>query len=95
VLDALRREKQIALTYAQADGSTPADGTLLPFPLNPNGAEANIAGLCDSTGRVCGLMPHPERHLDATQHPHWTRRSEQPAAGDGLRVFQNAVEYFR
>jgi phosphoribosylformylglycinamidine synthase subunit PurQ / glutaminase len=68
---------------------------LLPFPVNPNGAVRNIAGLCDPTGRVCGLMPHPERHIDPTQHPRWTRRTVQPQAGDGLRVFQNAVEYFR
>lgn len=60
---------------------------------NPNGAIANVAGLCDETGRVCGLMPHPERHLDPTHHPRWTREP-MPAAGDGLRVFQNAVEFF-
>ena len=45
-------------------------------------------------GRVCGLMPHPERHVDPTQHPRWTR-GPLPEAGDGLRVFQNAVDYFR
>ncbi len=95
VLDELRRGRQIVLSYADADGRVPSDGALLPFPLNPNGATANIAGLCDPTGRVCGLMPHPERHIEPTQHPQWTRRSVQPAAGDGLRVFQNAVEYFR
>jgi phosphoribosylformylglycinamidine synthase subunit PurQ / glutaminase len=60
---------------------------------NPNGAIANVAGLCDETGRVCGLMPHPERHLDPTQHPRWTREP-MPAVGDGLRVFQNAVRFF-
>jgi phosphoribosylformylglycinamidine synthase len=95
VLDDLRHGKQIVLSYAMPDGSVPADGTLLPFPFNPNGATANIAGLCDPTGRVCGLMPHPERHIEPTQHPQWTRRSVQPPAGDGLRVFQNAVAYFR
>ena len=56
---------------------------------------ADIAGVCDATGRVCGLMPHPERHIEPTQHPRWTRRSEQPEHGDGFRVFQNAVAYFR
>ncbi len=60
---------------------------------NPNGAVADVAGLCDETGRVCGLMPHPERHIDPTQHPRWTRET-MPAAGDGLRVFQNAVRFF-
>jgi phosphoribosylformylglycinamidine synthase len=61
---------------------------------NPNGAVADVAGLCDETGRVCGLMPHPERHLDAAQHPQWTRDSAR-TEGDGLRVFQNAVRYFQ
>ena len=60
---------------------------------NPNGAIANVAGLCDETGRVCGLMPHPERHLDPTQHPRQTREP-MPDVGDGLRVFQNAVRFF-
>lgn len=61
---------------------------------NPNGAVAHVAGICDETGRVCGLMPHPERHLDPTQHPRWTR-GPMPDVGDGLRVFQNAVQFFR
>jgi phosphoribosylformylglycinamidine synthase len=66
----------------------------LPFPENPNGAEANVAGVCDASGRVFGLMPHPERHIDPTQHPYWTRRSEQPEYGDGMVMFRNAVEWF-
>lgn len=65
----------------------------LPFPDNPNGAWGNVAGVCDATGRVFGLMPHPERHIDPTHHPRWTRLPER-AAGDGLKLFQNAVEYF-
>jgi len=62
-------------------------------PYNPNGSHADIAGLCDPTGRVLGLMPHPERFVTWTQHPCWT---SQPAreAGDGLAMFQRAVEYF-
>jgi len=65
----------------------------IPFPDNPNGSMGNVAGVCDETGRVLGLMPHPERYIDATQHPHWTRgRAHQP--GDGLCLFRNAVEYF-
>ena len=89
------QNRQIVLRYAAADGSPPTAGQTLPFPLNPNGALDNIAALCDATGRVCGLMPHPERHIDRTQHPQWTRRRVQPPAGDGLAVFQNAVRYFR
>jgi phosphoribosylformylglycinamidine synthase len=53
----------------------------------------NVAGICDETGRVFGLMPHPERFVDPTQHPRWTREPAR-AVGDGLRVFQNAVRYF-
>jgi len=65
----------------------------LPYPHNPNGAQLNVAGLCDETGRVFGLMPHPERHIDPTHHPRWTR--EWHERGDGLAVFENAVGYFR
>jgi phosphoribosylformylglycinamidine synthase len=66
----------------------------VPYPANPNGAMGNVAGICDATGRVFGLMPHPERFVDPTQHPRWTREPRREA-GDGLRVFQNAVRYFR
>ena len=54
----------------------------------------DIAGVCDSTGRVFGLMPHPERFIDPTNHPRWTREAVGET-GEGLRVFQNAVSYFR
>ncbi len=72
-----------------------AGPTLSPhtaYPDNPNGSLWDIAGVCDATGRVCGLMPHPERHIDPTQHPRWTR-GDSSATGEGLRVFQNAVKY--
>jgi phosphoribosylformylglycinamidine synthase len=65
----------------------------VPYPSNPNGAMGDIAGICDDSGRVFGLMPHPERFVDWTQHPRWTREPAREA-GDGLRVFQNAVRYF-
>jgi len=94
VLADLERQGQIALRYRSKVG-----GREVAYPENPNGAVANIAGICDDTGRVCGLMPHPERHIDATQHPQWTRnlpaRGRRAAAGDGLGVFQNAVAYFQ
>jgi phosphoribosylformylglycinamidine synthase subunit PurQ / glutaminase len=66
---------------------------ILPFPENPNGAQADVAGVCDSTGRVLGLMPHPERYLDPMQHPCWTR-GEAGKVGDGFQIFVNAVKYF-
>ena len=64
-----------------------------PYPANPNGSQADAAGLCDASGRVLGLMPHPERHVLPTQHPQWTRLGLAPE-GEGLRLFQNAVRYF-
>jgi phosphoribosylformylglycinamidine synthase len=62
-----------------------------PFPINPNGSTDDIAGLCDPTGRVMGLMPHPERFVDITQHPQWTRGQVKRA--DGKIFFQRAFEY--
>ncbi len=84
-LDALVGEGRAVLRYAPPAEGAPAD--------NPNGSAADIAGLCDRTGRVLGLMPHPERFISATQHPQWTRR-EAASEGAGLAVFKNAVAYF-
>ena len=60
---------------------------------NPNGSTDDIAGVCDATGLVFGLMPHPERHVDATQHPAWTRLESLPAEGQGLKIFRNAIAH--
>ena len=57
---------------------------------NPNGSLRDIAGICDPTGRVLGLMPHPEKHLDPTNHPRWSRGSEPRALG--LTLFRAAFE---
>ena len=89
--DVLRRldaAGQLVLRYQSQSG----DGAP-SYPDNPNGAVADVAGVCDATGRVCGLMPHPERFIDPTQHPRWTRGEAGPV-GDGFRVFQNAVNFF-
>ncbi len=93
VLKELRDNGRLCLRYAK-DGQSEVSDQPLEFPFNPNGADANVAGVCDSSGRVLGLMPHPERHIDAVQHPYWTRRKEQPAEGDGLAMFRNAVNWF-
>jgi phosphoribosylformylglycinamidine synthase I len=58
---------------------------------NPNGSQADVAGACDDTGRVFGLMPHPERFVDATQHPAWRGRLDPASRGAGLAIFKNAV----
>ena len=64
------------------------------FPWNPNGSVGDIAGICDPTGRILGLMPHPERHASPWQHPQWTRLGAQES-GDGLAVFKRGVAYFK
>jgi phosphoribosylformylglycinamidine synthase len=88
--ESLWKNDQVALVYVLADGS-PAKGQ---FPDNPNGSVDDIAGVCDQTGLVFGLMPHPERHLTPQQHPGWSRLSEKELAksGAGLSLFKNAVE---
>jgi len=68
----------------------PAESTPSDRPYNPNGSEGDVAGLCDETGRVLGLMPHPERFVTWTQHPCWTSQAERTPA-DGLTFFQRAV----
>lgn len=87
ILKGLEQAGQVVLRYADA-GGRPG-----PFPINPNGSQGDVAGLCDATGRVLGLMPHPERHVLPTQHPRWTREG-LAEEGDGLRLFRNAVAYF-
>jgi phosphoribosylformylglycinamidine synthase subunit PurQ / glutaminase len=87
MLRGLEESGQVVLRYCDEAGKPG------PFPVNPNGSQGDVAGLCDATGRVLGLMPHPERHVLPTQHPRWTRNG-LAAEGDGLRLFRNAVEYF-
>jgi phosphoribosylformylglycinamidine synthase len=92
-LAGLEQGGQLALRYAAGDDGPFDRSVALRFPLNPNGSQANVAGVCDDTGRVFGLMPHPERHIHRTQHPQWTRRPAHSPA-DGLQIFRNAVGYF-
>jgi phosphoribosylformylglycinamidine synthase len=83
----LRSRGQVALRYAAASGGGVVD--------NPNGSLDDIAGICDSTGLLLGLMPHPERYTSVYQHPQWTRRSREwrKEKAVGLRLFCNAVEH--
>ena len=89
---------QVVLQYAGEDGG-PADGV---WPFNPNGSLRDIAGICDPTGRVFGLMPHPEAFNHVTNHPDWPWKREAlaregrttfPEEGAGIRIFRNAVDY--
>ena len=80
----------VALRYVNppwAGGGEPA------YPWSPNGSVDAIAGICDASGRIFGLMPHPERYTHPTHHPRWTREGcREP---DGLHIFRNAVHYAR
>ena len=89
ILESLQSNHQLALKYCRPGG---LNGQV-PFPHNPNGSMAHVAGVCDSTGRIFGLMPHPERHIDPTHHPRWTREGLR-AEGDGMAIFKNAIEFF-
>ena len=88
VLKKLKADDQIAFRYVDEDGNIGS------FPINPNGSVDLIAGLCDLTGKVLGLMPHPERFVRFTQHPHWTRLKDKTRA-DGRTIFDNAVRYVK
>jgi len=87
VLNRLKKNRQVVLKYC--DGR----GRLSGYPDNPNGSLAGIAGITDRTGRVLGLMPHPERHILSLQHPRKEKRAG--LKGDGLGIFKNGVEYAR
>lgn len=77
----LERQGQVALRYTD----------------NYNGSDSSIAGLCDASGRIFGLMPHPERYLDWNRHPFRARLPNSITKGEtpGARIFRNAVEAVR
>lgn len=87
ILKSIRANSQTVVQYVDEQGS------FGEYPVNPNGSMDHIAGICDESGRIFGLMPHPEGYIRRTQHPRWTR-NELPDEGDGLAIFRNAVEYF-
>ena len=88
VLEVLESNRQVVFRYAKSE-----------YPDNPNGSDADIAGICDPTGRIFGLMPHPERFLMKWNHPRWSRLVEptenNAEEGDGLAIFKNAVNYVK
>ena len=85
LLSRLKKNRQIVFQYSNKSGK------LSGYPDNPNGALENIAGICDQTGRILGLMPHPERNISLEQHPKWNKDE----AGIGLRIFKNGVDYIK
>ena len=97
-VDKLFENNQVVLQYTRDDGEI-AQGE---YPFNPNGSFKDIAGICDATGRIFGLMPHPEGYNHWTNHPDWTRwketlkrSGEQAPRGltPGIQIFKNAVDY--
>ncbi|MBM3239016.1 phosphoribosylformylglycinamidine synthase I [Candidatus Poribacteria bacterium] len=95
VLDTLEENRQVVFRYVAPQPPTPfgkGDSELVGYPWNPNGSDRNIAGICDTTGRILGMMPHPERYLNRLNHPRWTRE-QLPEEGDGLAIFRNGVGY--
>lgn len=93
VLERLKRNGQIVFRYYYSKSR------FANYPYNPNGSTWDIAGICDETGRILGLMPHPERYSQFQQHPRWSgiiNRKEirfVSKEGDGLQIFRNGVEY--
>lgn len=86
----LQDEHLICLRYAEPGSNEPT----MQYPENPNGSADAIAGICDPSGRLFGLMPHPEAFLHRTNHPRWTRES-MPEEGQGVALFRNAVRFIR
>ncbi len=93
VMQRLQAAGQIALRYRRPswESPSPSDGPV-PYPANPNGAQGDVAGICDPSGRVLGLMPHPERNLDPWNHPHWSRQATPREVGEGLAFYRSMVE---
>jgi len=84
-LERLKKNGQVVFRYARADGDDPG------YPEDPNGSVDHIAGICDPSGRIMGMMPHPERFTRREHHPHWHR--ERLTKPDGISIFSNAVQY--
>ncbi len=95
----MKENDQIALRYVKENG----DPANLEFPINPNGAMDDIAGICDPTGKIFALMPHPDRFLCFENEEGWELKKEQlirqgskiPKEGAGLKMFANGVKYFK
>jgi phosphoribosylformylglycinamidine synthase len=93
LLARLEEEGLVPVRYLGPDGA-PADS----FPHNPNGSANGMAGLCDPTGRIFGLMPHPEAYHSPWLHPHWPQQQRAgtlPEEGPGLIIFKNAADYLQ
>ncbi len=98
-LEDIERNDLVVMRYAMPGGGRAAG----KYPYNPNGSLSDIAAVCDTTGRIMGMMPHPERHIFFTHREDWTLLKEKmmregrpvPEEGEGLAIFKNAVRYFQ
>jgi phosphoribosylformylglycinamidine synthase len=93
VAERLDRDRLVAARYLGPDGRPTQE-----WPWNPNGSAGAVAGICDPSGRIFGLMPHPDAFLYPFQHPQWSRRrlaGDPPPEGDGMRIFRNGISAVR
>lgn len=98
IIEEIEKKHLVVMRYALPDGRL-AYGE---FPYNPNGSINDIAAICDISGRLMGIMPHPERNIFFTQRDDWSYLKEKarregtkpPTEGEGLAIFRNAVRYF-
>ena len=92
IIETIENKHLVALRYCKKDGSS-ANGE---FPINPNGSIHDIAGICDETGRIFGLMPHPEAYLSPFNAPNWQKDKligKLTDCGEGRALFENAVQF--
>jgi len=89
VLSEIEKKNLVAFQYCTAEG-----GITMDYPANPNGSTKAIAAICNESGRLFGMMPHPEAFLHRTNHPRWTREA-LPEEGQGLAIFKNAVDFIK
>jgi phosphoribosylformylglycinamidine (FGAM) synthase-like amidotransferase family enzyme len=90
LLDRLEADRQIVARYVGPD-----DRPTEEWPWNPNGSPRAVAGICDPSGRLFGLMPHPDAYLYPFHHPQWQHQRVDgtlPAEGEGLAIFRNGVD---
>ncbi|HIC92254.1 MAG TPA: phosphoribosylformylglycinamidine synthase subunit PurQ [Syntrophaceae bacterium] len=90
ILKRLHEDGLVVVQYSDEHFQQPT----MTYPLNPNGSVDAIAGICDESGRLFGMMPHPEAYLYYTNHPRWTRE-RLPEEGEGILFFRNAITYIR
>ncbi|RLA90385.1 MAG: phosphoribosylformylglycinamidine synthase subunit PurQ [Deltaproteobacteria bacterium] len=89
-MERIKRKNLIAVQYIDIESGKPTQS----YPYNPNGSIEAVAGICDETGHLFGLMPHPEAYLHYTNHPLWTRK-KLPKEGEGIKIFRNGIKFIR